>query len=145
MGTHGWGTGWLFLAAAVGSWALGTRVTGAGRDLIGAALLLGALVSAAMAWAQGIFGLPVGSLDAPGERSVGLQGNAVHVGTLVAAALWLSASRLRTARRAVFLLAAAAVLAGATQFSGARGALVVSTQAGLRRADTLGAAVKGVR
>lgn len=125
LGGHGWGTGWLFLASLAGLWALGTRLRVDGRVLIGAALLTGAVASAAVAWIQAAFELPVEVLD-PGGRSQGLQGNPVHLGTVAAAGLWLAAVYLRSARRSWPLLAGGMVLIGAVQFSGSRAALALT-------------------
>lgn len=125
LGRHGWGTGWLFLTSLAGLWALGTLLSVDGRVLIGAALLAGAVASAAVAWLQAGSDLPFDVLD-PGGRSRGLQGNAVHLGTVAVAGLWLAAVHLRTARRWWPVLAGAMVLIGAVQFSGSRAALVLA-------------------
>ena len=122
-GGANWGTGLLFVAAAVGAWALGASAGEQRRRQVATALVAAALVNAVVAWLQAR-GLVPPSLDSTG-RSSGLMGNPVHLGALAAGALWLVGGRVAasSARRAAPWIAAAAVLAGAAQLSGGRSAV----------------------
>lgn len=148
VGLHAAAVGWLFWVAVAGLWAMGTRAPERVRGWVPVALLAGAGANAVVAWLQAGFELPVDVLD-PAGRASGLTGNAVHLGALAAAALWLAGSSMQRFPRAprpprpagaagrgglagsvllvgaVALLAGAvALLAGAVQLSGTRSALL---------------------
>lgn len=128
LGVYNWGTGWLFLLAVAGCWALGTSLSGPGRRVLASALMLGAGVNAGAAWLQAGLSLPIDAIDPGGSRSAGLLGNPVHLGAISACALVLVAARCgeRAGRRhlPLHLLLLAALVAGGVQLSGARSALI---------------------
>ena len=122
-GGANWGTGLVFVAAAVGAWALGVAAGEQRRRQVATALVAAALVNAVVAWLQAR-GLVPPSLESAG-RSSGLMGNPVHLGALAAGALWVVGQRVASASagRGAPWLAAVALLAGAAQLSGGRSAV----------------------
>ena len=100
----------------------------AGRRLLAVALIAGALVNAALAWAESAtdlgkvwagFGLTEG-------RPFAFMANPVHLAALCAAALWLVLSREAGHREPTPWLLAVALLVGATNLAGSRIALVLA-------------------
>lgn len=128
LGLHNWGTGWLFMLAVAGLWALGATLSPRGIDRMRAAIIGGALVVAGIAWLQTAVDLPIDALHPGRLRASSLLGNGVHVGTVSAATLALVAGGIVNARRErlVLWLVAAATLAGALQLSGSRAGLVAA-------------------
>lgn len=114
------GTGLLFLAAGVATWALGSAMSPQGRSRTRAVFLGGVMVNVVVAVMQNITTVPITAL-ALVDRPSGLTGNAVHLGALCAAAVPLVAKgrpRLGPASLVLLLL-----LALGTQVSGGRSAL----------------------
>lgn len=148
LGDHNWGTGWLFLVASLGLWALGVTAGERGARLVEAGILVGALGCAAFAWIQSSVSIPVDVL-AGGARATGFLGNPVHLGAVAGGGLALVGLRLREDARPGWWPAAAFVLAGALQLSGSRAALVPAaafvlwllTRLGRRRGAVFAAAV----
>lgn len=150
-GAPNWGTGLVFVAALAASWALGVVAGTRRRDQILMAVVAGAGINAMVAWLQAR-GLVPPALESEG-RSMGLMGNPVHLGALVAGAVWLVVHRVGWRRRSLAWVAPLALLAGAAQLSGGRSAVgltVLATLAGLARsgvkrgAAILAAAVIGM-
>lgn len=125
VGNYNRGSGWLFLAAGFGLWALGLEIGDRGRRLLGAALIAGVVVSALVGWLQSALDIPIAQLDAGGARAQGLTGNAATFGGLMAGGFWLVADRIASVERWVRWAIAAAVVSGAVQLSGSRAALAV--------------------
>jgi hypothetical protein len=98
VGLYEQGTGWLFVMALAGCWALGTYLRAPDRDLVATALIGGALVNAVVSILQqatdlssvGLGGFPNGTAPALPD---GLLGNPSYSGALLAAALALIAPR----------------------------------------------------
>lgn len=134
-GAANWGTGLVFVAALVAAWGLGATAGPGRRRQVAGAVVAAAVVNAAVAWLQAGDLVPP-SLESDG-RSAGLMGNPVHLGALLAGALWLVCCRTATRRRLGWWAPVVAVLAGGAQLSGGRSALgltVLVLAAGLRRA-----------
>jgi len=86
-------TGWLFMLAVAGCWALGTGIGAKDRHWLELALIAGALVNAVVAILQQLVGLNgIGFTDFSGLPD-GLQGNPVFLSALLAASLALIAPR----------------------------------------------------
>jgi asparagine N-glycosylation enzyme membrane subunit Stt3 len=49
LGLYYWGTGWLFIAALVGAWAIGRSLDERARDLVATAIIAAALVNSVVA------------------------------------------------------------------------------------------------
>lgn len=114
------GTGLLFLAAGVATWALGSAMSPLGRTRARGVFLGGVMVNVAVAVMQSTTPIPITAL-ALVDRPSGLTGNAVHLGALCAAAVPLvakSRSRLGPASLVLLLL-----LGLGAQVSGGRSAL----------------------
>lgn len=124
LGTHNLGTGWLFIVALAGLWALGARVSEAGVAWIERAVLVGCVACAALAWVQTGIQLPVDALALVGGRAVSFLGNSVHVAAVGAAGVWLAVSRGFGRRLRGYDLFPIALLAGSVQLSGSRAGLV---------------------
>ena len=116
-GHANWGNGWLFMAGLVGAWASARHLGEVGRRRLRSAIVGAALVTVAISALESIFDLRSAGLVLVGGRPIGLLGNPVHVGGLVAATLALLASRTM---RAPWLLAAAAALGLGLGLSGSR-------------------------
>lgn len=92
-GLYGWGTGWLFVLALAGAWAIGRTISLDSRTLLESALIAAVLVNAAFAVLEMAFDLTMFHLGKTGGRAPGLLGNPVHLGGLCAAGLVLVADR----------------------------------------------------
>lgn len=142
VGLFGWGTGWLFIAALTGAWAIGTSLDERERGILVGALLTGFAVNAAVAVLQVVFDLGRFGVPLRDDRAPGLLGNSVHLGALALAAFALVAARFRPRPTDVGLVVAAAV---ALQLSGSRFPLVglalvtvtAAVRLGLRRTAPL--------
>jgi O-antigen ligase len=123
-GLYNWGTGWLFMVALVGAWAVGRSLDPRGHRLVENALLAAVAVNAAIAIAETVIDLSAFQLGRYGDRAPGTMGNPIHLGAFLAAGLALAAPRFATApRRWVWFV----VLAGAgAQTSGSRFSLIVT-------------------
>jgi O-antigen ligase len=100
VGPYQQGTGWLFLAALAGFWALGTGRGAADRRLLESALIAGAGANAVVAILQQLFDLDRIGLGAYRNSAGtalpdGLLGNPVFSGALLAGAFVLLAPRFR--------------------------------------------------
>jgi hypothetical protein len=129
LGLYNQGTGWLYVAAVVGMWALGRRWSDAGARGLGTAILAAACVNAAMAWLQ-VSGNFSGDLFTLVDgRPPALLGNPVHASALFLGAFAIVVERRRTesGRREASLvyLAIAVLLASALELAGGRIGLVV--------------------
>ncbi len=87
------GTGWFFLAALAGSWAVGTALSGDQRQRVELFIIIGAVVNAVVAALQQFIGLGALGLPLDGTQPDGVLGNPVFLGALMAAALVLVAPR----------------------------------------------------
>ena len=117
------GTGAVFAVGITAYWAVGRVLPPATRPVVGATVLVGALLNATVAVLQGIVDL--GDIDLPlyEGRSTGLLGNPVFLGAVCTAAV---AFVPRVARRfAPAGLVSATLLAAGVQMSGARSALLL--------------------
>ncbi len=96
VGLFEWGTGWGFMVALAGAWALGSGLGDQGREILERALIVGAVVNAVVAILQETVGL--GSIGIPmaAAQANGLLGNPVYLGALLVGALALLAPRIRT-------------------------------------------------
>ncbi len=124
-GLYNQGTGLLFMAALAGAWAIGRRLGPDARPLLERALIVGILINVAVALLAAMVDLTSISgdlVDASG-RSGGLSGNPVHLAALGVLALALIVPRL--AKAPVAWAVPVAAVAGATELSGTRVALIV--------------------
>lgn len=117
------GTGAVFVGAVAGCWAIGRALPRAAGSSIAVGFLAGAAVNAAVAVLQGVADLSGADLPLFHDRSTGLLGNPVFLGSACAAAMAFVRPVLRRLAPAGFLLVA--LLAAAVQMSGARAAFVL--------------------
>ena len=134
VGRYNQGTGFVFLAACAGMWALGARTQPADRMLLVGALLVGIGISSAMAVLQTYDLVSTTALHVEGRAS-GLAGNAVHLAAQLTAACAVAVHR---ARRRVAWIAGAGASAGVVQLTGTRFALAVVLALALAGAVRLG-------
>lgn len=125
VGNHNRASGWLFLAAGLGLWALGLEIGERGRRLVRTALIAGVVASALVGWLQSAVDIPIAQLDAGGPRAHGLTGNAATFGALAVGGLWLVADRIASDERWARWSIVAVVVSGGVQLSGSRAALAV--------------------
>jgi O-antigen ligase len=124
-GEYSLGTGWLFLAAVAGAYAIGAR---AGRDAarpIATALLAGCAANAAIAIAAQLTDLTAFGVAPLQGRAAGLYGNPVYLAELLTGGLWIALHRLD--RRAG--IAAAVLVTAGIELSGSRAALILTVAA----------------
>lgn len=121
VGLYGWGTGWLFLAAIVSAFAIGTDLDRHAVQLVTRALLGGALVNAVIALAQTVTDLTVFNLGLYSGRAQGTLGNPVHLAVLLAAALAFTHELVDRSWRLVWM---PALLAAGIELSGSRSGVV---------------------
>lgn len=148
-GLYNEGTGFLFLLAVVGAWALGRRLGAAAQRLLAFVLLGAAVVNAVMVWLQmssNFTGVLFGRLDG---RALGLLGNPVHATAFLVGATALaiellpgrgtdgmpravapSGDRARTER--LLLIVLVGVFASAVQLTGGRIGIVLLAGVALR-------------
>ncbi len=124
LGSMGEDRGWLYVLGALSSWALGRRVSTAGRQLVQRAIVLGLGVNVLVAVLQAVF-KPTGALRMIDQRVVGLTPNAVMLGGLVVGALGLLGRRAVSDTRWVRLVPLAVVLGAVANLSGSRAAVGV--------------------
>jgi hypothetical protein len=124
LGLYYWGTGWLFIAALVGAWAIGRSLDERARDLVATAIIAAALVNSVVALLETAVGLDAFHLGQIDGRSPGLLGNPIHLGSFAAATVALVAPRFE---RAPWRWAAGVVLLGAAvQASGSRFGIIAA-------------------
>src|SRR6266851_8953555 len=117
-GLYDWGTGWFFVLALAGAWAIGACLASRDAHRVANALLLGGLVRAAIALAEVVFDLGSSGLGLYQSRAPGLLGNPIQLGTLLAACIALAASRVK--ERSWMSGLAIVALAAALEVSGSR-------------------------
>src|SRR6478735_9129075 len=130
LGPYNDGTGWLFVAAVVGAWALGRRLSPAAARMLGSVILAAAVANTVMTWLQMSSAFSDGLFDRVDGRASGLLGNPVHATAFLVAAFALAVERCRepvgetrTSRLGYF--AACALFASGVQLSGGRIGLVL--------------------
>lgn len=122
LGVHGFGTGLVFLCAALSAWALGASLSAADRSLLGAAVVAAGVVTAVVAVLETTVDLRAFELGLFGGRAIGLQGNPVHVGPPLVAGFALLVGPFT--RRPALVGAALVLLVAAVQAGGSRSALL---------------------
>jgi hypothetical protein len=125
LGLYYWGTGWLFIAALVGAWAIGRSLDERAAGLVQGAVLAAALLNAVVALLETVADLTALHLGRFGDRAPGLLGNPIHLGAFVGAAIAIVVPR--AARAPWRWSGAVVVLAAGAQASGSRFAIVVVT------------------
>ncbi|HUR17414.1 MAG TPA: O-antigen ligase family protein [Acidimicrobiales bacterium] len=134
VGSANWGTGLLFAATLGGCWALGAVAGERRRRQLVLAIIAAAVVNAVVAWLQ-TRGLVPPALEDPrattAGRTGGLLGNPVHLGALMAGALWLLGRRVGRERGSWWWLLPIGLVAGAAQLSGGRSAVALALVAAL--------------
>lgn len=126
LGDYNWGTGWLFLVAVVGLWAIGRHMSAAGRRTLTQALVAAVLLSAVLAVVQGsISNLPPVLAPYPATPQ-GLTGNSAFLGALMAMGMCLVVPRV--GRQVIHWrwLAAVALVAAGLELSAARISLALA-------------------
>ena len=122
LGVYGFGTGLVFSVALVSAWAVGASLTSIDRTLLGRAVVAAGLVTSVACILEATVDLRAFDLGLYGGRTIGLQGNPVHVGppVIAAFALLVGAFSRRPVVAAVPLLS----IVVAAQTSGSRSALL---------------------
>lgn len=109
-------TGWLFLAAMAGCWAIGTALRKPDRQLLELGLIAAGVVNAAVVLLQELVGLNAAGLYTYSGVPNGLMSNPVYLGAILAATLALLAPRFRERPRKwwvlVFVVTAALGISG---------------------------------
>ncbi|MCU1357946.1 MAG: O-antigen ligase [Acidimicrobiales bacterium] len=90
LGSYQQDRGWIYLAAALGAWALGRRLGPAGRRLLPVAVLAGVVVNVVMAFLEAITKPLTGPLVSVSGRVQGLAPESLFLGGYVAGALALT-------------------------------------------------------
>lgn len=120
--------GWIYLAAALGAWALGRRLGPAGRRLLPGAVLGGVGINVVMAFLEAITKPQVGPLFSASGRVQGLAPESLFLGGYVAGALALTGLLIgRGGRRWPVWLLGIAAFTAIDNLTGSRGALVFGT------------------
>jgi hypothetical protein len=124
-GLYQWGTGWLFLVASMGMWALGLQVRAAGRELLRHALVLATLVNVVIGIVQVTANVAVNGLNDANNahQAYGLMGNPVFLEGLLLGVLAL-VLRPAIERPWPYLLVVAAIAFG-LELSSERAAVVL--------------------
>ena len=124
------GTGFLFVVAIVGAWALGRQLSAPATRLLGSVLLAAAVANAVMCWLEMSSSYSDNLLARVDGRAPGLLGNPVHVTAFLVGAFVLAVERARepggatrTSRTAY--IAAGALFASGIELSGGRTGLVL--------------------
>jgi O-antigen ligase len=130
LGPYNDGTGWLFVAAVVGAWALGGRLSPAAARMLGSVVLAAAVANTVMTWLQMSSAFSDGLFDRVDGRASGLLGNPVHATAFLVAAFALAVERCRepagvTRISRLGYFAACALFASGVQLSGGRIGLVL--------------------
>lgn len=138
LGDYNWGTGWLFLVAVIGLWAIGRHMSAAGRGILTQALVAAVLLSAALAVVEGyVRDLPAALAPFPASPQ-GLTGNSAFLGALMAMGMCLVVPRVGPRVINWPWLAAVALVAAAVQLSAARISVALAllvVVVGIRRAS----------
>jgi O-antigen ligase len=130
IGLYNVGTGFLFVLALVGAWALGRQLSVRGARLLGSVVLAAAVANAVMCWLE-MSSFFSGDLFARVDgRAPGLLGNPVHVSALLVGAFALAIERARepadvTRTNRIAYIAACALFASGVQLSGGRTGLLL--------------------
>lgn len=122
LGVYGFGTGLVFSAALVSAWALGASLTSIDRTYLGRAVVAAGLVTSIACILEATVDLRAFELGLYGGRTIGLQGNPVHVGPPVVAAFALLVGAF--SRRPVVAAVPLLSIVVAAQTSGSRSALL---------------------
>jgi hypothetical protein len=130
------GTGAIFTVGIAAAWAIGRRLHERAVPLVAFAFLVGAVLNAGVAMAQGVVDLSSADLPLLDDRSTGLLSNPVFLGATCAAAVALVPLVLR--RSVPGGLVVALLLAAGVQMSGARNSLVVTVLLAAWMATRLG-------
>ena len=126
LGDYNWGTGWLFLVAVIGLWAIGRHMSVSGRTTLMQALVAAVLLSAALAVVQGsVSNLPPVLASYPATPQ-GLTGNSAFLGALMAMGMCLVVPRVGPRVINWGWLAAVALVAAALEVSAARISLALA-------------------
>ena len=96
------GTGFLFVAALVGAWALGRRLRPHAARVLGSVVLAAAVANAVMCWTQMSSAFSSGMFDRVDGRAPGLLGNPVHATAFLVGAFALAVERARDPSRHAF-------------------------------------------
>lgn len=123
VGLHNWGTGWLFVLAAAGAWAVGRETGATTASRFRTSFLLGVGVNAVVGVVQWSQLIDVFPFELSEGRSSGLLGNPLHLGALCGAALILLASGDRLV--AVVAFPSAALYGTGVALSGSRSSLAL--------------------
>lgn len=121
-GHYIWGTGLIFIISLPSIWAIGVSLDEDGRKDVTQALLAGVAVNVVFSLLEMVGDLSAFELARYDGRSIGLMGNPVHLGALVAAGLALSIPW--RGRRLWPWLILIGSIAAAVEVSGSRSALV---------------------
>jgi O-antigen ligase len=124
------GTGFLFVAAVVGAWALGRGLRPPAARVLGSVVLAAGVANAVMCWLQMSSAFSNGMFDRVDGRAPGLLGNPVHATAFLVGAFALAVERARepvgAARSSrIGYLAACALFASGVQLSGGRTGLLL--------------------
>lgn len=146
-GQFSWGTGWLFVLAVVGAWAIGCTGGARGRHLIERGLVVSLMANAVVCFLQLALKLDAYGLPLKDNRATGLFGNPVFVAAFLAGGIWLVGARFPGRPLRGSLMAVA--LAGALQATGSRfavalvvvGLLLLPLRIGLRPGGAFAALV----
>jgi O-antigen ligase len=122
-GLYGWGTGFVFVLALAGAWAIGRVIPALGTALVERALVAAALVNAVFAVLEMSVDLTPFELGKVSGRAAGLFGNPVHLGGFAGAAVVLMSARVRRSPGRWWV--APVLLATAVQVSGSRAGLAI--------------------
>lgn len=113
VGVYQLGTGLVFVVCLAGAWALGTCISGTGRETLVSAIVAAAVVNATVAIMQQLIGLS--AVPAFGVFATGLMGNPIYLAALGVAALALLVPRfVRDPRRVLLPVVLVSVAVGAS-------------------------------
>jgi hypothetical protein len=127
----------LFVAALVGSWALGRGLSAPAARVLGSVVIAAGVANAVMAWLQMSSSFDGGMFDRFEGRAPALLGNPVHATAFLVGAVALAVERLQSrdglssGARAGYL-AGAALVASGVQLCAGRTGLVLLALVGLR-------------
>ena len=125
LGSYQQDRGWIYLAAALGAWALGRRLGPAGRRLLPAAVLAGVAVNVVMAFLEAITKPLTGPLVSVSGRVQGLAPESLFLGGYVAGGLALAALLVSGRGRHWYAwLVGVVAFTAVDDLTGSRGALV---------------------
>ncbi len=143
VGLYNHGTGLLFIAAAVGMWALGRRLSTTAAARLELVLIVAATINAVMMWIQNSRAFQGAVFTLVDGRPPGLLGNPVHAAALLLGGFALLLERWRNTpeagggdARAIAVVGLGALFASALELSGGRigiGVLVIVALVGCAR------------